>query len=310
MSSGEKSGGEKGSDATRGTKRPDGRPSVVAIGGGHGTAVTLKAARRYAGVLTGVVSVADDGGSSGRLRELLNIVALGDIRKCLVALAEEGSALASAFERRYEEGELKGHALGNLILAGLIEATGDLVLGVAEAARLLGASGDVLPATSELVVLKAESVRGTVAGQVAVKGTSGIEHVSLVPGDAQPPALAVERIRQADQIVIGPGSLFTSVLAAVAVEGIAEAVASAKAQVVYVCNLRPEVSETEGFVAADHVAALARHNVTVDVVLCDSIRGMGIGTTDVTVHEVPLTGENTLVHSPAKLAQALSGLLA
>jgi uncharacterized cofD-like protein len=287
---------------------------VVAIGGGHGTAVTLKAARRYAGVLTGVVSVADDGGSSGRLRELLNIVALGDIRKCLVALAEDDSALAGAFDRRYDEGELTGHALGNLILAGLIEATGDLVLGVAEAARLLGASGDVLPATSELVVLKAESAHGPVAGQVAVKGTSGIEQVSLVPGDAQPPPLAVERIAEADQIVIGPGSLFTSVLAAVAVEGIAEAVAAAKssekAQVIYVCNLRPEVSETEGYDVADHVAALARHNVTVDVVLCDSIRGMAIGATDVMVHDVPLTGENTLVHSPAKLAQALSGLLA
>ena len=102
---------------------------MVAIGGGHGTAVTLKAARRYAGLLTGVVSVADDGGSSGRLRELLNVVALGDIRKCLVALADEDSALAIAFERRYDEGELAGHALGNLILAGLIDATGDLVLG-------------------------------------------------------------------------------------------------------------------------------------------------------------------------------------
>ena len=283
---------------------------MVAIGGGHGTAVTLKAARRYAGLLTGVVSVADDGGSSGRLRQLLNIVALGDIRKCLVALADEDSALAAAFERRFDEGELAGHTLGNLILAGLIDATGDLVRGVAEAAHLLGASGDVLPATSELVVLKAESSHGTVAGQVAVKGTTGIEQVSLVPGDAQPPALAVERIAGADQVVIGPGSLFTSVLAAVAVGGIAEAVASTKAQVVYVCNLRPEVSETEGFDVADHVAALARHNVTVDIVLCDSIRGMGIGTTDATVHEAPLTGENTLVHSPAKLAQALSGLLA
>lgn len=287
-----------------------GRPSVVAIGGGHGTAVTLRAARRYAGLLTGVVSVADDGGSSGRLRELLNVVALGDIRKCLVALAEDDSALAAAFDRRYDEGELAGHALGNLILAGLIDATGDLVLGVAEAARLLGASGDVLPATSELVVLKAESRHGTVAGQVAVKGTSGIEQVSLVPGDARPPDLALERIAEADQVVIGPGSLFTSVLAAVAVGGIAEALESTKAQVVYVCNLRPEVAETEGYDVAAHVTALARHNVTVDVVLCDSIRGMSLGATDSTVHDVPLTGENTLVHSPAKLARALSGLLA
>ena len=111
----------------------------MAIGGGHGTAVTLRAARRYAGTLTGVVSVADDGGSSGRLRELLNVVALGDIRKCLVALADEDSALAAAFERRFDEGELAGHALGNLILTGLIDATGDLVLGVREAAQLLGA---------------------------------------------------------------------------------------------------------------------------------------------------------------------------
>ena len=287
-----------------------GRPAVVAIGGGHGTAVTLKAARRYAGVLTGVVSVADDGGSSGRLRELLNVVALGDIRKCLVALAEEDSALADAFERRYDEGELAGHALGNLILAGLIDATGDLVLGMAEAARLLGARGDVLPATSERVVLKAECDSGTVAGQVAVKGTTDIQRVSLVPGDAQPPALAVERITGADQIVIGPGSLFTSVLAAVAVGGIAEAVASSKAQVVYVCNLRPEIPETEGFDVADHLGALARHNVAVDLVLCDSIQGMSVGAADVEVVDVPLTGENTLVHSPAKLAQALSGLLA
>ena len=287
-----------------------GRPSVVAIGGGHGTAVTLKAARRYAGVLTGVVSVADDGGSSGRLRELLNVVALGDLRKCLVALADEDSALTHAFERRYDEGELAGHALGNLILAGLIDATGDLVLGVAEAAQLLGASGDVLPATSERVVLKAEAGEGTVSGQVAVKGTRDIQQVSLVPGDALPPPLVVERIAGADQIVIGPGSLFTSVLAAAAVGGIADAVASSKAQVVYVCNLRPEVSETEEFDVADHVAALTRHNVAVDLVLCDSIRGMSIGRTDIPVHDVPLTGENTLVHSPAKLAQALSGLLA
>ena len=282
----------------------------MAIGGGHGTAVTLKAARRYAGLLTGIVSVADDGGSSGRLRELLNVVALGDIRKCLVALAEQDSALAVAFERRYDEGELAGHALGNLILLGLIDATGDLVQGVREAALLLGARGDVLPATTEPVVLKADSAQGTVAGQVAVMGTGDLWAVSLVPDDAQPPPLAVERILGAEQVVIGPGSLFTSVLAAVSVHGIAEAVAQSDAQVVYVCNLRPQVPETDGFDVAAHVAALARHNVMVDVVVCDSIQGMGIGATDICVRDVPLTGENRLVHSPAKLAEALSGLLA
>jgi uncharacterized cofD-like protein len=283
---------------------------VVALGGGHGTAVTLTAARHYAGQLTGVVSVADDGGSSGRLRELLNVVALGDIRKCLVALAGEGSVLALAFERRFEEGELAGHTLGNLILAGLIEATGDLVTGMREAADLLAAVGDVLPATSERVVLKAEAAHGSVAGQVAVMGTGNIETVCLVPGDAQPPPLAVERILAAQQIVIGPGSLFTSVLAAAAVGGIADAVARSEGQVVYVCNLRPQPPETAGFTVADHVAALARHNVSVDAVLCDSIQGMPIGEMDVEVIDVPLTGDNALVHSPARLAHALSSLLA
>ena len=286
------------------------RPSVVAIGGGHGTAVTLKAARRYAGTLTGIVSVADDGGSSGRLRELLNVVALGDIRKCLVALAGEDSALAVAFERRFEEGELAGHALGNLILTGLIDAMGDLVLGVREAAQLLGARGDVLPATTEPVVLKAEAGHGTVAGQVAVMGTGGIRTVSLVPEDALAPPLALERIAEADQVVIGPGSLFTSVLAAVAVKGIAEAVASSEVQVVYVCNLRPQIPETEAYDVAAHVAALARHGVAVDAVVCDTIPGMAIGEAVVPVLDVPLTDENGLVHSPAKLAQALAGLLA
>ncbi|HVA08891.1 MAG TPA: uridine diphosphate-N-acetylglucosamine-binding protein YvcK [Acidimicrobiales bacterium] len=285
-------------------------PRVVALGGGHGTAVTLRAAREYAGTLTGVVSVADDGGSSGRLRELLNVVALGDIRKCLVALSEEDSALALAFEHRFEDGELAGHALGNLILAGLVEATGDLVSGVREAAVLLGAQGDVLPATSERVVLKAEAANGEVAGQVAVSQAGNIQKVSLVPGDSQPPALAVERILEADQIVIGPGSLFTSVLAAAAVGGIVQALARTTAQRAFVCNLRPQLPETANFDVAAHVEALARHDVTIDVIVCDTSQGMALGNVVIPVLDVPLTGENAYVHSPAKLAQALSSLLA
>jgi uncharacterized cofD-like protein len=286
------------------------RPSVVAIGGGHGTAVTLRAARQYAGQITGVVSVADDGGSSGRLRELLNVVALGDMRKCLVALADEDSPLALAFEHRFEVGELDGHALGNLILAGLIDSTGDLVSGVAAAADLLGAYGDVLPATSEKVVLKGEGADGSVDGQVAIMGTAGLLKVEVVPGDAQPPALALERIAEADQIVIGPGSLFTSVLAASAVQGISQAIRQASGQRVYVCNLWPQLPETAGYDVATHVEALARHGVPVDVVLCDSTQGVPVGNLDQRVVDVPLTGSNVHVHSPARLAQALSGLLA
>jgi uncharacterized cofD-like protein len=285
-------------------------PAVVALGGGHGTAVTLRAARTYAGSLTAVVSVADDGGSSGRLSEMLNVVALGDMRKCLVALAAEHSALAVAFEHRFDGGELAGHALGNLVLAGLIEATGELVSGVREAALLLGADGDVLPATVDRVVLKADGAQGEVAGQVAVSRSGNIELVSLIPADAPPPHLAIERIMAADQVVIGPGSLFTSVLAAAAVTGIADTLARCRGQRVYVCNLRPQRPETAGFDVAAHLAALARHDVPVDVVLCDTSQGMELGPVAVDVVDRPLTAENPLVHSPGRLAQALSNLLA
>jgi len=287
-----------------------GGPAVVALGGGHGTAVTLRAARRYAGTLTGVVSVADDGGSSGRLSELLNVVALGDMRKCLVALADPGSALAVAFERRFDEGELAGHALGNLILAGLIESTGGLVSGIREAAQLLGAQGDVVPATVERVVLKAEGADGEVAGQVAVSRAGNIESVCLVPADARTPQLAIERIEAADQVVIGPGSLFTSVLAASAVTGIATALSRCRGLRVYVCNLHPQMPETAGFSVADHITALNRHDVPVDVVLCDTSRGMATGSVALEMVDVPLTEGNPLVHSPGRLAEALSNLLA
>lgn len=288
---------------------------VVALGGGHGTAVTLRAARRYADDVTAIVSVADDGGSTGRLREQLDVVALGDMRKCLVALADD-SLLARAFEHRFGEGDLAGHALGNLVLAGLVTAAGDLVAAVDEAAALLGASGRVLPATTEKVVLRAVGEAGEVSGQVAVSQAGRIRRVSLVPAGCSPPPDAVSALGKADQVVIGPGSLFTSILAAAAVPGIAEALASTAAQRVYVCNLRPQLPETEGFDVASHVAALRAHGVTVDVVLYDSTAGVPLGQhgpsgagPDVPVVDRRLTSSNGLVHDPARLARALADLL-
>jgi uncharacterized cofD-like protein len=291
------------------TVAPSG-PRVVAVGGGHGTAVSLRAARRYASVLTAVVSVADDGGSTGRLRELLDVVGLGDMRKCLVALAGDDSVLARAFEHRFEEGELAGHALGNLVLAGLLDAAGDLVAGIDAAADLLGATGRVLPATTERVVLKAEVDEGEVAGQAAVAAYGRIRRVSLVPGDAMPPVEAVAALLEADQVVIGPGSLFTSVLAAVSVPGIAEAIRKTPGQRVYVCNLRPQIPETEGYDVAAHVLALREHGVEVDVVLCDSSCGMSLHGVDRPTLDRPLCGSNRLVHDPARLAAQLEDLLA
>lgn len=283
---------------------------VVALGGGHGTAVTLRAACRFAEEITAVVSVADDGGSTGRLREQLDVVALGDLRKCLVALAEEGSVLAKAFEHRFSEGDLAGHALGNVVLAGMVEAAGGLVSGVDATAALLGAAGRVLPATIERVTLKAIGDDGEVNGQVAVSEARSIERVSLVPEGCAPPEEALAAIEAADQIVIGPGSLYTSVLAAAAVEGIARAISTATAQRVYVCNLRPQLPETEGYGVAEHVAALRRHGVGVDVVLWDPATGMEAGDAGIPLVARPLAGRNGLVHDQEKLAAALSDLLA
>jgi uncharacterized cofD-like protein len=288
-------------------------PKVVAVGGGHGTAVTLRAALQYAGEVTGVVSVADDGGSSGRLRELLDVVAVGDLRKCLVAVAEEGSALATAFERRFTEGELAGHPLGNLILAGLVGTLDDLEAAVDEAGRLLGARGRVLPATTASVALRSIGPDGEVTGQVAVGGASKIDRVELVElsgGRATAPASVIAALENADQIVIGPGSLFTSVLAAAAVRGVIEAMNASHAQRVYVCNLRPQLPETEGYTVADHVAALTRHKVPLDLIVVDNETPMSLGEPGVDFLRAPLVGRNPLVHDPSLLAAALESALA
>jgi uncharacterized cofD-like protein len=283
-------------------------PRVVAVGGGHGLAATLLAARRYAGELTAIVSVADDGGSSGRLRRLLGIMPPGDLRKCLVALAEEDSALAAAFEQRFESDEVVGHALGNLVIAGLMAACGDPQRGLDEAARLLGAVGRVVPAATEPVVLKAEAEAGEIEGQTAVMGAAHISRVSLVPTDAPASPVALEALRHAEQVVMGPGSLFTSVLAAVAVPQIAAGIRSSPGRRVYVANLRPEGKETAGFDVAAHVAALAVHGVEVDVVLADPA-AIAVGHVDVPVVEAPLAKANGRAHDPGRLAAALGRLV-
>jgi uncharacterized cofD-like protein len=258
--------------------------------------------------VTAIVSVADDGGSSGRLRELLGVPALGDLRKCLVALASPGSSLAVAMEHRYAAGELAGHALGNLVLAAMVEAEGGLVAGIHEVGRLLGAVGTVLPATEQEVRLLASGPDGTTVGQVAISRAQHVEHLRIEPSTATPPAAALAAIAEADLVVIGPGSLFTSVLAAVAVPAITEALSATAATKVYVCNLRPQEPETAGYSVADHVAALERHGIDVDLCLCDSSGGLEMGVVGVPVVVKDLAGPNGLVHDPARLAAALDSI--
>jgi uncharacterized cofD-like protein len=262
----------------------------------------------YSDRVTAVVSVADDGGSSGRLRELMEIIPPGDLRKCLVAMAEPGSTLASLFDYRFGDDVLSGHALGNLILAALMDRAQDPVEALDEACRLLGVRGRVLPATTEPVVLKADADSGPVAGQVAVMATGHIRGVSLVPSDPVAPHDAVDALAAADQIVLGPGSLFTSVLAAIAVPEVREGIERSGAAKVYVCNLRPQVPETEDFDVAMHVEALAAHGVSVDVVLADT-SGLELGSPSARVVDVPLARPNGMAHDAGKLAAALSDLL-
>ncbi|MGH9158132.1 MAG: gluconeogenesis factor YvcK family protein [Acidimicrobiales bacterium] len=294
---------------------PDGgRPRVVAIGGGHGLAASLAAVRRYAGEVTAIVSVADDGGSSGRLREDYGVPPPGDVRRCLVALAEAGSPWVEAFEHRFEGGELGGHALGNLVIAGLAATMGSFEAALGEAGRILGVSGTVLPATTEAVVLKAlvwaaDGTEGdAVEGQVAVAKAGGICAVSLVPGDAQPPAAAAEALARADQVVIGPGSLFTSVLAVVAVPALREALAATSARKVYVCNLAPQVPETAGYDVAAHVDAMRAHGLEVHTVLCHP-GSMPLGRLDLECVQRPVARADGLGHDPVRLADALSDLV-
>jgi len=287
---------------------------VVALGGGHGLASSLRAVRRYADDVCAIVSVADDGGSSGRLRNDFGIPPPGDLRKCLVALGQPESLWTRAFEHRFVGGELQGHAFGNLVIAGLADATGDFAVALAEAGRLVGAVGRVVPATREPVVLKAvvgtdaHGGEGSIHGQVAVANAGRIVGVSLVPADPEPPAAALEALARADQVVIGPGSLFTSVLAVVAVPALRDALASTPGRKVYICNLREQNPETTGYDVAAHIDALAAHGLDVDVVLYHP-GALPVGRPGVMCVERLVARQGDTAHDPELLAEALVDLV-
>ncbi|MDQ4065217.1 MAG: uridine diphosphate-N-acetylglucosamine-binding protein YvcK [Actinomycetota bacterium] len=292
---------------------------VVGIGGGHGLAATLRAARLYADDIAAVVTVADDGGSSGRLTRELGVPPPGDLRNCLVALASHDE-LAELFQHRFDSGALTGHTVGNLIIAALTEAIGDFAHAVGEAGRLLGSVGSVHPATNALVRLHARVAGGEVKGQVAVAQTTApIQAVYLEPSDPPANPAAVEAIMRADQIVLGPGSLFTSLIATLLVPGIRRALQETSARRIFVCNSRQQKGETEGLDAASHVQALLAHagafsldrvvvqwpELPADAVTVDdaalSFLGIEVVKADVT------TDGGT--HDPHRLAEALGKLL-
>jgi uncharacterized cofD-like protein len=290
------------------TPVPRAGPTVAALGGGHGLAATLRAVRRYATTITAVVSVADDGGSSGRLRDAFGIIPPGDLRKCLVALGEPGSIWCHVLEHRFGAGELEGHALGNLILAGLAEVTGDFVEALEQAGRLVQAAGRILPATASPVVLKAESAGGEISGQAAVSRAGRIHYISIVPPDAEAHPDSVRAILEADQVVIGPGSLYTSILAVAAVPELEQALRRTRARTVYVANLRPQEPETSGYDLEAHLRALALHGVEPDTVVYDP-RWLERGRVSSEVVEARVGREDGAGHDATELAAVLAHLM-
>ncbi len=271
-------------------QRPRSR-KVVALGGGHGLFASLSALRRVARELTAVVTVADDGGSSGRLRRQYGVLPPGDLRMALAALCGDdawGTTWSRVVQHRFTgETELGGHAVGNVLIVALWELLGDTVQGLDWVGRLLGAHGRVLPMASVPLELAAE-VEGadpahpdeitTVRGQVACATTPGrVRSMSLVPAD--PPACpeAVAAIGAADWVVLGPGSWFTSVLPHLLVPGLAEALVTTRARRLVALNLAPQPGETDGFSPRAHLEVLADHapDLTVDVVLADRAAASG-----------------------------------
>ncbi len=249
-------------------------PKVVALGGGTGLSVLLRGLKEYTSNITAVVTMTDDGGSSGRLRREMGMLPPGDLRNCLLALAETEPLLERLFQHRFKGSKsLKGHSLGNLIIAAMTEMMG-FEAAIREISKVLAVRGKVLPVTLDPVTLSAKFMDGSAsAGQTTIVSChKAIEHVFLSPGDCRPFPHVLEAINDAEAIVMGPGSLFTSVLPSLLVPGVKEAIRHASALCFYVCNIMTEPGETEGMSASDHVEALYRHGCgdLVDVVIVNN----------------------------------------
>lgn len=245
---------------------------AVAIGGGTGLPIVLRALKGLAAEITAIVTMADDGGSSGKLREELGILPPGDIRNCLAALAaDENAELVEMIQYRFSIGwSLAEHNLGNLIIAGMADYKGGFIEAIDALSRLLGVSGAVLPSTLENVRLYADIGGGSVlAGQARIARTELIRHVHLEPRAAAAYKPAVEAIGVADLVIIGPGSLFTSLLPNLLISGIKDAVKNSNARKVFILNTMNMRRETFGMTGADYLEALERHNCTnmIDVIL-------------------------------------------
>ena len=237
-------------------------PRIVVIGGGSGLSVLLHGLKEFTSNITAVVTVADDGGSSGRLRTQFNIPPPGDIRNCLVALADAEPMMSDLFQFRFQEsGELEGHNFGNLFILAMLKVTGDFEKAIKESSKILAIRGRVVPATLKKVSLVAQHADGSrTEGESNIgKSDSPIERIHLKPQGCAATEDALEAIAAADAIVIGPGSLYTSILPNLLIEDLAQALAASSAPKIYICNVMTQAHETDGLTAFDHVNTIVKH---------------------------------------------------
>lgn len=307
-------------------------PRIVAIGGGHGLSSLLRGIKSYSYNITAVVTVADDGGSSGRLRETMGILPPGDIRNCLAALSDDEALMSQLFQYRFGDGVdgLEGHSFGNLLISVLVEITGSFEKAIAESGRVLAVHGEVLPATLHDVRLVADVTLPHTAGEVRVEGESripifpgAVRRVWLEPNNPVAYPQVIQAILAADLIVIGPGSLYTSLLPNLLVPDITAAIRASRAMKIYVCNVATEVGETDHYNCGDHIRVLEEHvgGGFFDIVVSNSqMNGELPGNIewvrvepdleiDYSVYSVDLTDKiRPWRHDSAKLAQAIMDL--
>lgn len=250
-------------------------PAITVVGGGHGLSVLLRGIKQATSNVTAVVTVADDGGSSGRLRQDLGMIPPGDLRNCLVALADTEPLMEKLFQHRFEgSSELSGHSFGNLFIAAMTQVTGDVETALKESSKVLAVKGQVLPASKEFVRLDAIMEDGTVVcGESQIpEAHKRIHRVKLYPEHAEAVQSSLDAIRNAEAIVLGPGSLYTSVIPNLLVEGIGDAICRSKAVKIYICNVMTQPGETDGYTASMHVKAIMDHagRNAVDYVIVNS----------------------------------------
>lgn len=310
-------------------------PKIVVIGGGTGLSVLLHGIKEYTSNITAVVTVADDGGSSGRLRQQFDIVAPGDIRNCLVALANEETMMRDLFQYRFKgETEFSGHSFGNLFITAMTQLTGDFEKAVTESSKVLSIRGRVLPSTLEKVILVSQHKDGrTIEGEAQIPKTgSPITKIFIKPQEAHAAPEALKAIKEAELIILGPGSLYTSIIPNLLINEIRKAVIESDVTKIYVCNIMTQPGETESFKASDHIRELISHTDPGVVDLCvvnvgkipehmvekyardnsvpvtadpDTIKSMGYG-----VIEEDLVNVTDLVrHDSDKLARIVANLL-